>query len=161
MWVLFSRGGKEEDKSAKNAKITPRENVLVYSIPFDTYEIIRISTIWQVGSDEHPWYPLYPGVGNFLVITYAHLSQVDRVAQSQYKKVWTLRAYRRDWWENDVFRYIPRRWGLTEHFFIFDLTPTQEDQSFWMLILSNSNDYILHRNHTRCMDHNARKLKTL
>ena len=37
-----------------------------------------------------------PGVWNCPVITYAHLSQVDRVAQSPYKKVW---AQKRNWWK--------------------------------------------------------------
>ena len=41
IWVLFSRGGnfREEDKSAKNAKITPRDNFHVYSIVLQYYKV--------------------------------------------------------------------------------------------------------------------------
>ena len=45
---------------------------------------------------------LKPRCWNRPVITYAHLNHVDRFALSPCKKMWTPRAQRRDWWENEI-----------------------------------------------------------
>ena len=63
---------------------------------------------------------LNPGVMNHPVITYAHLIHVDQVAKSPYKKgvkLWTPRAQRRDWWENEVFCFIYSKSMKTQHLY--------------------------------------------
>ena len=59
------------------------------------------------------------GVWNRPVITYAHLSQIDRVAHFPYKRVWTRRAQRRDWWENEIFRFIYPTIFCMLHWYLF------------------------------------------
>ena len=101
-----------------------------------------LDIIWQYYTDK-TGVDLNPNVGKRPVITYAYLSQVDRVAQYPYKKVWILwtpRGQRKDW---NFPLYISHRQGLSawciinfsHHFLVWIPPSTQKILQQVLIIL--------------------------